>query len=111
MNFQTILRKEIMALHPVCKISELDEGQCKTVELEGKEIAVYNVGGQVYATADTCVHKGGSLGSGELEGNTITCPLHGWQYDVTSGQCRNNPNAKVATYKVQVDGDQVALEL
>lgn len=100
-----------MASHPICKISELGDGQCKTVAVEGREIAVYNVGGQVYATEDTCVHKGGSLGSGQLEGTTITCPLHGWQYDVTSGQCQNNPQAKIETYKVQVNGDQVALEL
>lgn len=99
-----------MALHPVCKISELGEGQCKTFAVEGKEIAVYNVDGQLCATDDTCVHKGGSLGSGQLEGTIVTCPLHGWQYDVTSGQCQTNPQAKIETYKVQVEGDQVALE-
>lgn len=99
-----------MASHPICKLSELAEGQCKSFSLEGKEIAVYNVDGQWFATEDTCVHRGGSLGSGQLEGNIITCPLHGWQYDVTSGQCRNNPQARINTYKVQVDGDQIALE-
>ncbi len=100
-----------MALHQVCKISDIGEGQCKTFTVEGKEIAVYKAGGQWCATEDTCLHKGGSLGSGQLKGNIITCPLHGWQYDVTSGQCQNNPQAKVEIYKVQVEGDQVSLEI
>ena len=50
----------MVALHPVCKISELGEGQCKTFTVEGKEIAVYNAGGEWCATEDTCLHKGGS---------------------------------------------------
>ncbi|TDJ61178.1 MAG: Rieske (2Fe-2S) protein [Nitrospina sp.] len=111
MDFQTLLRNQIMALHQICKISDIGEGQCKTFTVDSKQIAVYNAGGQWCATENTCLHKGGSLGSGKLEGNIITCPLHGWQYDVTSGQCQNNPEAKVGTYKVQVEGDQVSLEI
>jgi len=51
------------------------------------------------------------LGEGSLEGNVVTCPLHGWQYDVTSGACTNNPAAKVACYQAKLEGDDVLVAL
>jgi len=95
----------------VAKISDVPPGQCKTVSVNGTDLALYNVSGTFYATANACPHRGGSLGEGMLEGQLITCPRHGWQFDVTTGCLANNPQAKVATYPARVDGDDVLVQI
>ena len=60
----------------VATLRELPPGSAKAVEIGGKAVALYNVDGTVFATANTCAHRGGPLGEGELEGGVITCPWH-----------------------------------
>jgi len=74
-------------------------------EVDGKTLAVFNVEGIFYAIDNTCVHRGGPLGEGDVEGNVVTCPWHGWEYNVTTGECVNNPSAKVEVYQVKVEGN------
>jgi nitrite reductase/ring-hydroxylating ferredoxin subunit len=95
----------------VASKSELSPGQCKTVRADGKSVALYNADGTFYATDDVCIHKGGPLGEGALEGTTITCPWHQWQYDVTTGKNTVNPQMGVDTYPVKVEGDDVMIEI
>jgi nitrite reductase (NADH) small subunit len=90
----------------VANLSDLGKGACKTVEASGKEIALFNVDGVIYALDNTCLHMGGPLGEGTLEGQTVTCPWHGWQYDVSTGQNLGS-DLRVATYPVQVDGNDI----
>jgi nitrite reductase (NADH) small subunit len=92
-------------------IAELPPGQCKTVSVNGTDLAIYNVAGKIYATANACPHRGGSLGEGLLEGSLITCPRHGWQFDVVTGCLATNPQATVQTYPVQVSGDDIAVQI
>lgn len=91
----------------VADAAELEPGQCKTVVAEGRMIALCNVGGVFYAIDNTCIHRGGPLGEGYLEGPTLACPWHGWTYDVTTGVCPVNPNLAVKTYPVKVEGADV----
>lgn len=91
----------------VARLSELDPGIAKAVEVNGKEIAVYNVNGKIFATDNTCLHQGGPLGEGMLEGNVVTCPWHMWQYNVCTGENLEDSLLKVETYPVQVDGDDI----
>ncbi len=93
----------------VAKKSEVPEGGGKTVEVGGKKIALFNIQGSFHAIEDTCRHKGGPLGEGSLEGSLVTCPWHGWEYDVTTGACRTNPAVKVAAYQVRVEGEDILL--
>ena len=93
------------------KKSEVQAGSARTVSVDGVDVALFNVDGTVYATANTCPHRGGPLGEGEIDGCTVTCPLHGWQYDVTSGECQTTPGQHVQVYKVVVEGGEVKLEL
>lgn len=93
----------------VARTTELLPGQCKVVEAAGRQIALYNVGGTFYATDNTCKHRGGPLGEGELEGNIVTCPWHGWQWDVTTGRSEFNPATAVACYETRVEGDEVKI--
>ena len=80
-------------------------------EVNGKTLAVFNVDGTFHAIDNTCVHRGGPLGEGELAGNVVTCPWHGWEYDVTTGGCVNNPAATVARYQVKIEGADVKVLL
>jgi nitrite reductase/ring-hydroxylating ferredoxin subunit len=95
----------------VATLSEVPAGTARSLEIKGNAIALYNVDGALYATANTCAHRGGPLGEGDLDRTTITCPWHGFQYDVTSGKCLTNPALGVACYKVQVRGQDVLVEI
>jgi nitrite reductase/ring-hydroxylating ferredoxin subunit len=95
----------------VASTSELSPGQCKTVRVNGKSIALYNVDGTYYATDDICIHNGGPLGEGTLEGKSVTCPWHNWQYDVTTGKNTINPSMAVDIFQVKVEGDSVLVEV
>ena len=87
--------------------TEIQVGTGKVIEAGGKQLAVFNCEGTFYAIENTCKHRGGPLGEGSLAGTTVTCPWHGWEYDVTSGACQMNPAVKVQTFDVKVDGDDL----
>jgi len=91
----------------VAKLSELDPGIAKAVEVNGKAIAVFNVNGKIFATDNTCLHQGGPLGEGMLEGNVVTCPWHMWQYNVCTGENLEDSLLKLETYPVQVEGGDI----
>jgi nitrite reductase/ring-hydroxylating ferredoxin subunit len=90
-----------------CKTGDLPAGCGKTVNVNGKDIAVFNVDGRCYAISNTCLHRGGPLGEGELDGKTVTCPWHGWRYDVTTGANEMNPSMVVEKYETKVEGDDL----
>jgi nitrite reductase (NADH) small subunit len=91
----------------VAAVADIPTGTVREVEANGKKIAVANVEGQFYALDNTCLHRGGPIGQGALEGNAVECPWHGWQYDMKTGQCAFNPAAKLPTYEVKVEGADV----
>jgi nitrite reductase/ring-hydroxylating ferredoxin subunit len=93
------------------KASDLKQGEGKSVEAFGYYIAIYNVKGGFFAVDGTCLHMGGSIGEGKLEGTTVTCPLHGWKYDMTSGQCKGEPFFKLESYTVKEENGEIILEL
>jgi len=91
----------------VAAVADVPPGTGKCVEANGKQIAVFNVGGAFHAIDNTCLHRGGPLGEGELEGTIVTCPWHGWQYDVTSGVNTMDESQRVDRYETKVEGDAV----
>ncbi|MCI0484550.1 MAG: Rieske 2Fe-2S domain-containing protein [candidate division NC10 bacterium] len=95
----------------VAQVSDVAPGEGKIVQADGEQIALFNVGGRFYAIHNTCLHRGGPLGEGALDEATVTCPWHGWQYDVTSGTNVRNPAANVASFNVKVEGADVLVEL
>ena len=100
-----------MPKYKVCKVNDFGNYCAAKFEIEGHDIAVYCVDGTFYATADFCPHRGGSLGSGNLKGSIITCINHGWQFNIQTGACLNNPQGEVQTYPVTIDGGDVFVEL
>lgn len=95
----------------IAEKAELNPGEGKVVEVAGKTLALFNVDGTFYALDNTCLHRGGPLGEGELDDKIVTCPWHGWRWDVTSGANTNNPAVKVACFPVKVEGASVFVEL
>src|SRR5262245_33548523 len=100
-----------MALEPAAKVSEVPVGSIKEVLVGGKPVALANVGGTFYAIDNTCLHRGGPLGQGQLAGSVVTCPWHGWQFDVTTGKAVMNPNAGVGCLKTEVKGEDIYVDL
>src|SRR3989344_2867353 len=95
----------------VAKKSDFKEGQGKVVDANGKSIALFYSRGKFYAIDNTCKHMGGPLGEGELEDNVVTCPWHGWRYNIETGANLVMPNIKVNTYNVKVEDDNVKVEV
>lgn len=91
------------------KVGEVPRGGAKVVESGGRMIALFNVDGDYFAIDDACPHHGASLGCGTLEGEIVTCPWHGWKFNVKTGQM---PMAGgVDSYPVSTDGDSIWIEV
>jgi nitrite reductase (NADH) small subunit len=91
----------------VISAAELSPGSCREAIVSGKAVALFNVGGTFHAIDNRCVHRGGPLGQGALEGTIVYCPWHAWTYDVTTGVSSVNPDLRVARYEVKVEDGQV----
>ena len=86
---------------------ELPVGMSRVVEVGEQRIALFNVDGEVRAISDVCLHHGAQLGMGTLEGEVVTCPLHGWQFDVRTGACLTRPGRSVETYEVKSENGRI----
>ena len=91
----------------VASTSEIPPGTGKVVQVGGKFVAVFNCAGTFYALDNACRHRGGPLGEGRLNGTVVTCPWHGWDYDVKSGVCQLDPSVAVESFPVKVDGAEL----
>jgi nitrite reductase (NADH) small subunit len=100
-----------MAFVRVAKATDVAPGQIREIQVQGTTIAVANVGGQFHAINNTCLHRGGPLGQGSLQGNVVTCPWHGWTFDVTSGRITHNQAGGVACYPVELRGEDVYVDI
>lgn len=96
----------------VARVEDVPEGKVKVVEVEGRQIALCNYGGQIYAIDDVCTHDRGPLDQGELIGKEIECPRHGARFDVTSGVATRLPAIRpVRTYPVQISDGKISIEV
>ena len=93
-------------LHIVARAEDMPPGTARVVVADNRELALYNVGGSLYAIQNECLHLGGPLGHGALDGCVVTCPWHGWQYDVRTGENEFDRALALETFQVVVeDGD------
>ena len=95
----------------VCKTTDVKAGCGRSIEINGKPLARFNVDGGFYAINDVCGHRGGPLGEGELDGKTVICPWHGWRYNVTTGENELVPDLPTEKYDVTVDGEDILVDL
>jgi nitrite reductase/ring-hydroxylating ferredoxin subunit len=96
----------------IAQTSELSSGMGKVVQAEGRGIALFNVEGVFYAIDNTCTHRGGPLGEGELKGDTVECPWHGAQFNLKTGAVTAPPaRTSVRSLPVKVEGSDVLVEI
>jgi len=96
----------------VATIDEITPGQARLVELNGNEVALFNLGGQFYAIDNNCTHVGGPLCEGEISGSEVVCPWHGAAFDITTGQAVGPPAIEaVRSYNLRVEDGQVEIEV
>jgi nitrite reductase/ring-hydroxylating ferredoxin subunit len=109
-----------MAKHVVAPVGEIEPGSRKLVQVEGRAIVVFNLGGAFFALSDRCPHRGGSLSKGKLtgliessepgeyrysrRGEILRCPWHSWEFDIRTGRSRCDPERlRVRNYAVSVE--------
>ncbi|MCJ7515845.1 MAG: Rieske 2Fe-2S domain-containing protein [Dehalococcoidia bacterium] len=108
------------------KTSELKDGAMKQVNVQGHDLLIAQVGGKYYAMDNRCLHMGGNLSQGKLEGTVVTCPRHGSQFDLQDGHVVRwlkgsgivssmtkalKGDKGLATYKVKTDGSSIMVEI
>jgi nitrite reductase/ring-hydroxylating ferredoxin subunit len=111
-----------MVKHVVGTVDEIPPGGRKIVEVAGRSIGVFNVGGEFFALRDSCPHQGGPLCQGaisgfvssggpgeyryERDGEILRCPWHGWEYDIRTGQSWVDPRkVRVRRYDVSLEAE------
>lgn len=95
----------------MCRAVELAPGAGRLIEIDGKAIALFNVDGSFHAIEDHCLHAGGPLHEGHLEGQIVMCPWHGWRFDVANGACDMNPKVSLRCYPVRVRDGSVEVRV
>ena len=100
-----------MAFVYAAKARDIAPGQIREIQLDAVTIALANVGGQFHALSNTCLHRGGPLGQGSLQGHLVTFPWHGWTFDVTSGKVSGSQSTGVDRYPVELRGENVYVEI
>lgn len=96
----------------VASLHEIPPGSMRCVTVDGLPIALANVQGTIYAFSDACRHAGGPLSAGVLIEDTVTCPWHGWTYNIRTGKSIVPPlGLRIATYPVLLDGDAIYLDI
>ena len=85
--------------------------EAKEFRCGDKEICIANVNGSYSAMDNICLHLGGPLGQGVIEGGKVICPWHGWAYDPNTGEATHNPRAKLAVYPLKLENGDVLIEM
>lgn len=90
---------------------DLAPGSSRPLRLRGTDVLLCNVGGSVHALENSCLHHGAALNGGKLCGNTLTCPAHGWRYDVTTGALLTAPDKRLRTFQVKIADGRILVQL
>ena len=100
---------------PVGRVSDFAPGAGKMVSVSGRHVAVFRLGDEFFALDNMCLHRGGPLCEGPITSvkarDVVTCPWHGWSYEIRTGMMVQDPRVGVSKHDVRIDGDQVAVRL
>jgi 3-phenylpropionate/trans-cinnamate dioxygenase ferredoxin subunit len=95
----------------VAQLEKLPPGRGTSVKVSDKDVALFNVDGNVCAIDDTCPHAGSSLGMGKLDGQIVTCRSHGMKFNVTNGCFAGTSDVALASYPVQIVDGQIMVSV
>ena len=93
----------------IAEVTACPPGSCGEFVVQGRVLAIFNVQGKFFALDGVCAHQGGPLGDGQLAGCLITCPWHGWQFDVTNGANEVNPRLRQDTFVTRIEDGHVQI--
>ncbi|MCO8265418.1 Rieske (2Fe-2S) protein [Haloferax sp. AB510] len=121
------LTADLDNLHHVITADELDEGERLVVDIQGREIAVFHSNGEFHALSNYCVHQGGPACEGQLSGTLdvdeddeliwscdkeiVSCPWHGWEFNITDGSHTASNHYRLPTYDVHVEDGELYVKL
>lgn len=93
-------------------ISDFTSRQGKMVTVDGRHVALFRLGDEFFAIDNLCLHKAGPLCDGHIDGNdVVTCPWHGWSYEIKTGTLVQDPRVGVSKHDVRIDGEQISVRL
>jgi nitrite reductase/ring-hydroxylating ferredoxin subunit len=95
----------------VAREGEIAPSRGRQVTIDGRWIALFNVDGEYHAIDAVCLHRGGPLAEGTLDRCIVTCPWHGWQYDVTTGVLVQDPRVGVTCHDTRVVDGEVQIRV
>ena len=95
----------------VARAEDVPPGTGRVVNVDGRLVALFNCGGAFHAIDNQCPHRGGPLGKGTIDGQTVVCPWHGWSFDVTTGINVDTGRIRVACFEASVEGGQVQVRV
>lgn len=100
-----------MAFQRVAKTADVPSGRGLAVRVGGRELGIFRVGDRYHAIENACPHAGAPLSEGELEGSTVICAAHGWEFDVCSGIAGSHSFvAPIPCFAVHVEGDEIFVD-
>jgi nitrite reductase/ring-hydroxylating ferredoxin subunit len=91
-------------------LAELPEGKGRCVKLNGLELAVFRRAGRLLAIENACPHEGAALAEGELKGDFVVCPGHGYRFNLRTGNCSDAPDLSARVYPVALRGSALVLD-
>lgn len=101
-----------MGAREVGERSSVSPGRPLCVQVDGRSIAIFDVGGACLAVDDECTHAGGNLSEGEVDGSVVTCPWHGARFELSTGAVLAGPaGSAVKSYPVRIEGSAIWLEV
>jgi nitrite reductase/ring-hydroxylating ferredoxin subunit len=100
-----------LAFQRVAKTHDVPSGRGLAVRVGGREIGIFRVGERYFALDNACPHAGAPLSEGDLDGSTIICTAHGWEFDVCSGLAAHSFVAPIPCFAVRVEGDDLLLDV
>ncbi len=100
-----------MSRHRIAAVSDIPLGEGREFVAGGRIVAVFNVGGAFHAMDGICPHAGGPLAKGSMRGQIVTCPWHGWQFDVASGHHCLNAHLTQPCFAVVIEDNSLWIEL
>ena len=95
----------------VGRIGDFVSGQGKMVTVSGRHVALFRLGDEFYAIDNLCLHKAGPLCEGFIENDVVTCPWHGWSYEIRTGTLVQDPRVGVSKHEVRVEGEMISVRL
>jgi nitrite reductase (NADH) small subunit len=95
----------------VGNVGDFVSGQGKMVVVHGRHVALFRLGDEFYALDNMCLHRGGPLCDGLIDSDVVTCPWHGWSYEIKTGTMVQDPRVGVSKHEVKIEEGAISIRL